>query len=444
MRLIGTLALLLAFACGASRAQDLNGGWAVQQQGSLHRPGTALLTKKQGNRWGLALVQQVDGAIRRADLEATWEGSQLVVRAGGGGSGFVDSVGGGTSASAGAELGRYELSKGPMDLVRLTLAAGGDGALPRELHRPTDALGDALAPAEWEQAEEILWGYKDEFAVARIYAAAIKATLDEGVNHWLYCSSDAAEAELEYELGEAEVPLDRVRFSKKRFQTVWMRDFGPITLRAPDGKRIVGDMGYFSDRPKDDFVPAQYATARHWSRRDVESLKLEGGNFMSDGRGRLFTTSKSLQDNPSQSHVIDRLRELGGREVLFFERMPEPEGTGHIDMFAKLMDEDTVLVGRCETPKKFKDVLDRNAERFRQLGYEVIRLDMASGAKLMTYTNSLLVGKTVLVPTYKSPARDEAALEVYRQLGWKPVGIDARSVIAANGAIHCISMQIPR
>jgi agmatine/peptidylarginine deiminase len=240
------------------------------------------------------------------------------------------------------------------------------------------------------------------------------------------------------------VPLDRVRFSNKKFQTVWMRDFGPIVLQRPDGSRVVGDMGYFPDRPKDDFVPAQYAKARGWQRRDVESLLLEGGNYMSDGRGRVFTTTRALEVNPSQAHVEDRLRDLGAREVLFFERMPEPEGTGHIDMFAKLVDERTVLVGRCLDHVKFGAVLDRNAERFEQLGYRVIRLTMASGPKLMTYTNSLFVGRTVLVPTYNKAQRDQAALEVYQQLGWKPVGIDARSVIAANGAIHCISMQIPR
>ena len=100
-----------------------------------------------------------------------------------------------------------------------------------------------------------------------------------------------------------------------------------------------------------------------------------------------------------KAEVEASLRRVGAREVLFFERMDDPEGTGHIDMFAKLMDEHTVLVGRHADPR-WSGTLDRNAQRF-------------------------------------------AALETYRRLGWKPVGIDVRSIIGANGAIHCISMQVP-
>ena len=444
----------LALTAGLVQAQeiDLSGHWAVKAT-STHRPGSAQFFAQQGGqhaRYRVELMTHVGTELRHLELDGVWDGSKLVLFKAGEGSdaGFVSAIGGGPGSGPAASVKSvtYELrTPPPLDLERLVRVAGTLGPmvrLPQELHRTNGP--NVRAPAEWEQAEEILWGYRDEFAVSRIYATAIKATLDEDVNHWMYVSSNAARAELEYELAEAAVPMTRVRFSPKKFQTVWMRDFGPITLKRDNGQRVVGDMGYFSDRPKDDFVPAQYAKARNWQRRDVESLKLEGGNYMSDGKGRVFTTSKALEDNPSQDHVEDRLRDLGAREVLFFERMPEPEGTGHIDMFAKLMDERTVLVGRCESPAKFKAVLDRNAERFQRLGYDVIRLDMASGQKLMTYTNSLLVGKTVLVPTYKNEALDAAALQVYRELGWNPVGIDSRSVIAANGAIHCISMQIPR
>jgi agmatine deiminase len=450
-RLALALVLLLPAVAGAQEIADLSGAWNIHQSQSKHRPGTALIYEKeqvdQVHRYKVRVItHSASAGVTKVELKAAWDGKTLLV-----GTSQANEVGlinvitgaGGTSASS-ASYAKYELEPSDeFDLESLVLVSGTVTGAPKELRRTTGP--DARAVGEWEQSEEILWGYRDEFAVARIYAGAIKATLQEGVNHWLYITSKAAKAELEYELAEAEVPMDRVRFSQKKFQTVWMRDFGPITLkRNSDGKRLVGDMGYFPDRPKDDFVPEQYAKARGWERRDVESLLLEGGNYMADGKGRVFTTSRALEVNPSQQHVEDRLRDLGAREVLFFERMPEPEGTGHIDMFAKLMDENTVLVGRCTDQPKFAAVLDRNAERFRELGYKVIRLTMASGKKLMTYTNSLLVGKTVLVPIYANEARDAAALEVYTDLGWNAVGIDARTVIKANGAIHCISMQIPK
>jgi agmatine/peptidylarginine deiminase len=450
-RLALALVLLLPAVASAQELADLSGTWSIPQSGSKHRPGSALFYEKEAagqvHRYKLRLVLHTTAAgVTKAELKVAWDGTSLVV----GSShvtanGLVNVITGSGSSSSTASYARYTLQPSEeFDLESLVLSSGtvNGVALPRELRRTSGP--DVRAPAEWEQAEEILWGYRDEFAVARIYAEAIKGTADEAVTHWLYVTSQAAKAELEYELAEAEAPMDRVRFSQKKFQTVWMRDFGPITLERADGKRVVGDMGYYGDRPKDDFVPAQYAKARKWELRDVEDLLLEGGNYMADGKGRVFTTSRALEVNPSAAHVEDKLRDLGAREVLFFERMPEPEGTGHIDMFAKLVDEDTVLVGKCTDHPKFAAVLDRNAERFRALGYEVIRLTMASGPKLMTYTNSLFVGKTVLVPVYAHETRDPAALKVYADLGWKPVGIDARTVIKANGAIHCISMQIPK
>jgi agmatine/peptidylarginine deiminase len=451
--MIRTAILALALSASLASAQevaDLSGLWTVQAS-TKHRPGSALFSEREvvagTHRYKVRLITHGTDGVTRRDLRAAWDGKVLAIGKGTVSfSGLVDVIAGTAASTASSGVATYELGAAEgFALEQLTLTGGevAGARLPRELRRAQ--APDVRAPAEWETAEEILWGYRDEFAVARIYAGAIKATIAEGVSHWLYVTSKAAQAELEYELAEAEVPMDRARFSKKKFQTVWMRDFGPITLEGlADGQRLVGDMGYYEDRPRDDYVPAQYAEARGWKRRDVESLLLEGGNFMSDGKGRLFTTSRALQMNPSQAHVEDRLRDLGAREVVFVERMPEPEGTGHIDMFAKLVDEDTVLVGRCTDQPHFAAVLDRNAERFRELGYEVIRLTMASGPKLMTYTNSLFVGGTVLVPVYANAARDRAALKVYTDLGWNAVGIDARTVIKANGAIHCISMQIPR
>lgn len=461
-----TLSLLcLLPASGLAQQVDLSGHWAVEAaQSQKHRPGSVLFKKTGSGRYDVKLILHVEQRLVVRELQGGFDGTTLILGPAGVDAGIISAIGNQpSSGSSNVKTARYALrikDPGPLDLERLVMLSGSiEGVrMPREIHRTTGPMtpphwneaSKLRSPGEWEQAEEILWGAKDEFAVSTIYAGAIRGTAQESVNHWMYTSSQAGENQLKYELAQAGIDLannPKVRFSNKRFQTVWMRDFGPIILKTEDGRRIVGDMGYYSDRPADDFVPSQYAKARGWPRFNVESLKLEGGNYMSDGAGRLFTTSRAFEQNQSQhgiqAHVEDRMRDLGAREVVFFERMPEPEGTGHIDMFAKLVDEDTVLVGRCSSPPHFKAVLDRNAQRFEELGYEVIRLDMASGTKLMTYTNSLFVGKTVLIPTYKHD-RDAAAIKVYQDLGWNAVGIDAREVIKANGAIHCISMQIPR
>lgn len=61
----------------------------------------------------------------------------------------------------------------------------------------------------------------------------------------------------------------------------------------------------------------------------------------------------------------------------------------------------------------------------------------------LTYTNSMVVNKTVLVPIYNLP-QDTTAVRIYRENmpGYKIVGFDCNQIIPASGAIHCITKEI--
>ncbi|HPS66168.1 MAG TPA: agmatine deiminase family protein, partial [Ignavibacteria bacterium] len=60
-----------------------------------------------------------------------------------------------------------------------------------------------------------------------------------------------------------------------------------------------------------------------------------------------------------------------------------------------------------------------------------------------TYTNSLIVNKTVIVPIY-GLSQDTTALRIYREAmpGYKVYGILCNSIIPSLGAIHCITKEI--
>jgi hypothetical protein len=60
-----------------------------------------------------------------------------------------------------------------------------------------------------------------------------------------------------------------------------------------------------------------------------------------------------------------------------------------------------------------------------------------------TYTNSVFVNNTILVPTYEEEW-DTTALRIYREAlpGYKVVGIDCNEIITASGAIHCITKAV--
>ncbi|MEZ0229490.1 MAG: agmatine deiminase family protein [Planctomycetota bacterium] len=463
----------------SGRRVDLRGEWSGEHAGdathqpknaAVHTPGSFRFRRTRRERaqdsYGIHMVSSAqDESLRTGDVSATFDGQRLTIT-------WMPTAGvNGRIAVLGATVAPptvrtivYTHSSDD-DFDRLALSSGTELPngipAPRELRRLKPPQVEF--PAEWETSQEILWGYQNEFSISLIYQAAVRgcAANGESVKHRFYVATEESERQLRFELASALGPrvMSRlVTFHRYDFGSVWMRDYGPWTVRMKRDHRLAaGDMHYFSERENDDGLPADYARLRGWERLDLSALHIEGGNIMSDGHGKLFTTTRTLEGaeadaNDEQDDVEANLRRVGASSVHFFERMPEPEGTGHIDMFAKLMDERTVLVGRHHE-QAYATVLDRNAARFSALGYRVERVDFARpdqvtqvgrrGLGLMTYTNSLFVGRTVLVTQYHDAERDRAALETYRRLGWRPVGIDVRSIIAANGAIHCVTMQVP-
>jgi hypothetical protein len=83
--------------------------------------------------------------------------------------------------------------------------------------------------------------------------------------------------------------------------------------------------------------------------------------------------------------------------------------------------------------------------------YKIVRIPMppSSGGQYppssnyFTYTNSLIVNKTVLVPIY-GLSQDTTALRIYKENmpGYKVIGFDCNAIIPASGAIHCITKEI--
>jgi agmatine/peptidylarginine deiminase len=61
------------------------------------------------------------------------------------------------------------------------------------------------------------------------------------------------------------------------------------------------------------------------------------------------------------------------------------------------------------------------------------------------YANALTVNGRVLVPTYRDPQRDAAALAVYQRVlpDHDIVAIDAHVAANAGGTVHCLTMQVP-
>jgi agmatine/peptidylarginine deiminase len=298
-------------------------------------------------------------------------------------------------------------------------------------------------PAEFDPIEEILLGCEDSYLVLDIYRGTLRALENEPVTINILVNSRYVAHQLYYEFYYSGLSLQNVNIYLCPIDSVWMRDYGPLIVKDSQGRRYAGDPHYYYYRPNDDAIPRIWAQFRGFGVNWV-NLDYEGGNFMTDGQGNAFATKYLYWYNTHYTPAqIDSIMDyyLGCDRVYTLTPMHN-EGTGHIDMFAKLVRYDTVLVASYPAGNVNYDVLNANANQFRSLGYNVVRIPMA-GSEFNSYTNALLVNGVALVPTYNSQT-DSTALQIFRNLGYRAVGIDCSLAIQYGGAVHCVSMQIPR
>lgn len=277
------------------------------------------------------------------------------------------------------------------------------------------------------------------------------------------------------------------------FMTQWARDWGPFSaFNTNSGERILLDMNYFTVQKDDDFFPQLFANSRSLRRVSVP-LYLQGGNFMINDRGHCISSDVVVLENSKKHRPDDTVLSrsdvenvyktvFGCTKVIITTSMPF-EATRHVDMWAKWLNDNTLIVAQVQNEaialiKKDNDkkrslqiqaFLENRAREFVAMGYFVKRVPMliptfdvpgdgSSPTAFAPYTNSLIVNGNVLVPRYKGsidffrsadssliPAYEKQVQAVYAEGGF-PVDkfhwFDADDTIAARGMIHCSTMGI--
>lgn len=319
-------------------------------------------------------------------------------------------------------------------------------------------FGESLPPrnavraiAEFENTEAVLIAWEQglgTFLLDLIAATALVA--DVWVITW-----DLEETAMVRELLTIRnVSAERVRFFEFPHESFWTRDYGPISVVDELGVTSFVDPRYYPQRRRDDAVPT--LMARYFGLEVARpAMSTEGGNFMTNGKGVCVVSSWLYEENPDLSASgleAIQAQYFGCSSTIFLERLAR-EGTGHVDMYAKFLSQDTILVGEYdETDPQNAALLDRNVERLRSFAeanawpLNIVRIPMPLGGNgvYRSYTNSLIVNDVVIVPTYRADTRYEAqALEIYRNAlpaGYTVVGLDAEDAIQLGGAVHCTTM----
>ncbi len=312
--------------------------------------------------------------------------------------------------------------------------------------------------AEWEEVQAVMVTWA---SYTSILAQIVNYVQDECICVIICSDSNSVKTSLT----SYGVPLENLRFLIKPFNSVWCRDYGQWNAYTSDIDSLkMVDWVYNRPRPLDDQIPVyvaqMYNLPLHQAITSPYDFTATGGNFMVDGHGTGFSSKLIITENPGKTEAqIDTIAKkfMGLSRYIKMNTLPY-DGIHHIDMHMKLLDEETILVGQyplgvSDGPQielNLQYVLSNFVTCFGK-PYKVVRIPMppsSSGqyppnSSYYTYTNSLIVNKTVIVPIYGF-SQDTTALRIYRDAmpGYRVVGINCSSMISASGAVHCITKEI--
>jgi agmatine deiminase len=273
-------------------------------------------------------------------------------------------------------------------------------------------------------------------------------------------------------------PLTNYKFFPKQGDDFWIRDFGPMAFYYGT-KDSVGfaDIKYYAGRDLDNAFPAYLANKMGYNNY-VSPLNAEGGNLMTDGYGRMFFSSIIRAENQSilkwtSTTTFNTMKSIFATPDL--QELPTltcDGGTGHIDLFTRFIDEETLMVSKLpnEVTASDKQKIEDSYQKMAGLKstynrpYTIYRIphptndngkhDSVTCSQLnndaRNFINGISVNNSFIFPSYSdefggNQKQTDSIIELYQSImpGYKIIPIDCREMSPLGGAIHCITMQIP-
>ncbi len=314
--------------------------------------------------------------------------------------------------------------------------------------------------AEWEELDGVLVAW-DNIEDSRGIQVPLIEHISKEAMVYILCTDSS---NVEYHLNPQKINMKNVTFFYEAYNSIWCRDYGPWSIY----RNLVDSLSFVDwmyEWQLDNRIPLKLSRFLQIPSFEFSTypnkLYFSGGNFMVDGHGTGFASRELLSSNITRKEdEIDAMFDnfMGIKRFIKLENLPD-DPLNHIDMYMKLLDEETLLVGEFPATVESERVINRNIEYIQKnfptcfgRPYKIIRIPMApfatgayfgSDGQFQSYTNSLIVNKTVIVPTYNN-ALDSTALCIYREAmpGYNVVGINCESIIHNQGAIHCITKEI--
>ncbi|MEU4146615.1 agmatine deiminase family protein [Streptomyces parvulus] len=342
----------------------------------------------------------------------------------------------------------------------------------------TPAADGFRMPAEWAPHERtwMAWPgpnptFEDpgDLAAAHIAWAGVARAVRRFEPVTVVCGPGRS-AEARALLGEG---IDTV---ERELDDAWMRDIGPTFLTGPDGLAAVDwtfngwgaqEWARWEHDAKIGAHVADLAGARTYT----SPLVNEGGGIHVDGEGTVLLT-ETVQLGPERNPGWTKERveaevhaHLGTSKAIWLPRgltgdyPPNGFGTlGHVDIVAAFAAPGVVVAHHQPDPahpdhevtKEAIGVL-RAATDARGRRLEVVEVPAPTVLEAdghwadYSYINHYLCNGGVVLCAFDDP-RDEIAAGIFRRLHPRRTVtlVDARTIFAGGGGIHCITQQQPR
>lgn len=329
--------------------------------------------------------------------------------------------------------------------------------------------------AEWEEVQALVITWTG--SMNSIHSQIVDAAQEECLVI-IHCSDSNS---VKSTLSGNGVPDVNIDYIEVGYNSIWIRDYGANTMYNNYVEDLfLVDWMYNRPRPLDDVIPDAYAAHLGIDLYSMTSgptdIMSTGGNWMTDGDEIAFSSELILDENdgngpyslayPNHSEpALDQLFDdwMGITEYIKMTVLPYDD-IHHIDMHMKIIDEQTLLVGKYpdgvsdgpQIEANLQYVLSNFTTKFGT-PFTVHRIDQPSSvagnfpgpgnAYYRTYANQTFVNNTILLPTYRAEY-DDPAVAILEDImpGYNIVQIDVdnsgQNLISQGGAIHCITHTV--
>ncbi|MBW7844520.1 MAG: agmatine deiminase family protein [Bacteroidia bacterium] len=353
---------------------------------------------------------------------------------------------------------------------------------------------DIRYPGEFEESQAVFisWSYDydddgnvtgaDVSSQYALVSARLADAIQKVVPVWIRVENASDTTAILSYMFNRGTPLTNYLFIISPGDDWWTRDFGPngVYVGRQDSLAFI-DLKYYDGRDKDNVAPTVLSNLLQVNNYTTR-LNAEGGNFMSDGFGTIFYSDvvSDVNTDPQIVNPVFTLQEIKDKLTAIFGSTNNVElptllcdgGTGHIDLYLKMIDEQTLMVSKYpdEITAQDKRIIEDNYQYLTTLRstynrpFRIYRIphptdDNGNHSKkscsqlnsdARTFVNGTTVNNTFIFPSYSNAGtgnktQTDSVTKLFKQImpGYKIVDIDSRLLSPLGGEIHCITMQIP-